>query len=96
MNETQALAAAREAVRTRTVIDQATARALAYFWTDNNLTGVWALRAFALRTDDEYMPGVLREVDGLLAYIERDKGTDWEDNRAELQALRDYAASMIG
>lgn len=96
MNEVQALAAAREAVSTGTVIGTATARALASFWTNNNLTGVWALRAFAQSTDDKYLPGVLRELNGLLAYIERDKGTDWEDNRIELQALRAYAESMIG
>jgi len=94
MNETQVATAVREAHDARTVIDKATARALAYFWTDNNQSGVWAMRAFAHGSDTEHMPGVLREVNGLLAYIESDKADSWEDNRMELEALRAYAESV--
>lgn len=95
MNEVQARNAAREALRTRTVIGTATARALAHFWTDNNLSTVRALRAFAQGAEHAaIMCGMLREVNGLLAYIERDKGTEWENNRVELEALRAYAESV--
>ena len=95
MNEMQVETAIRAAHDAGTVVDKATARALAYLWTDNNQSGVWATRAFAHGSDTEHMPGVLREVNGLLAYIESDKADSWEDNRMELEALRAYAESVI-